>query len=65
MNRALKTGTNLCGAKKYMMANMPQIIWSEIGSGFGEPGGTPPPRYNPPYVGAGFLSIPPWGVMFH
>ena len=20
------------------------IIWSEIGSGFGEPGGTPPPR---------------------
>ena len=20
------------------------ILWSEIGSGFGEPGGTPPPR---------------------
>ena len=20
------------------------IVWSELGSGFGEPGGTPPPR---------------------
>ena len=22
------------------------IVWSEIGSGFGEPGSTPPPRIN-------------------
>ena len=30
------------------------IFWSEIGSGLGEPGGTPPPRMSEPT----FLDLP-------